>query len=60
LPIKPVIRTSAGDETPAPWQDAYADYGVCINSGQYDGLDFEQAVDAIAADLNAKGWAKRR
>ncbi len=27
LPIKPVIRTSAGDDTPAPWQEAYADYG---------------------------------
>src|SRR5690606_11128849 len=24
LPIKPVIRTSAGDSIPAPWQDAYA------------------------------------
>jgi leucyl-tRNA synthetase len=52
LPIKPVIRTSAGDATPAPWRDAYADYGACINSGKYDGLNFEQATDAIAADLN--------
>jgi leucyl-tRNA synthetase len=60
LPIKPVIRTSAGDETPAPWKDTYADYGVCINSGQYDGLDFEQAVDAIAADLNAKELGEKK
>ncbi|MGB5063144.1 MAG: leucine--tRNA ligase, partial [Candidatus Competibacter sp.] len=60
LPIKPVIRTRAGDATPAPWQDAYADYGVCINSGQYDGLDFEQAVDAIAADLSAKGLGEKK
>ena len=60
LPIKPVIRTRAGDETPAPWQDAYADYGVCINSGQYDGLGFEQAVDAIAADLNAKDLGEKK
>ncbi|QQS55872.1 MAG: leucine--tRNA ligase [Candidatus Competibacteraceae bacterium] len=60
LAIRPVIRTRAGDATPAPWQDAYADYGVCINSGQYDGLDFEQAVDAIAADLSAKGLGEKK
>ena len=60
LPIKPVIRTRAGDDTPAPWQEAYADYGVCINSGKYDGLDFEQAVDAVAADLNAKGLGEKK
>ena len=60
LPIKPVIRTGAGDETPTPWKDAYADYGVCINSGEYDGLDFERAVDAIAAVLNAKGLGEKK
>src|SRR5690606_12093637 len=27
LPIKPVVRTSAGDETPVPWQDAYGEHG---------------------------------
>ncbi|MBI5753262.1 MAG: leucine--tRNA ligase, partial [Hydrogenophilales bacterium] len=27
-------------------------YGTCINSGKYDGLDFDQAVDAIAADIS--------
>jgi leucyl-tRNA synthetase len=60
LPIRPVIRTRAGDHTPAPWQDAYADYGICINSGKYDGLDFAQAVDAIAADLNAKELGEKK
>ena len=60
LPIKPVIRTRAGDATPAPWQDAYADYGACINSGEYDGLDFQPAVDAIAADLNAQGLGEKQ
>ncbi len=60
LPIKPVIRTRAGDDTPAPWQEAYADYGVCIHSGKYDGLDFEQAVDAVAADLNTQGLGEKK
>ncbi|MDS4070352.1 MAG: leucine--tRNA ligase [Candidatus Competibacter sp.] len=60
LPIRPVIRTRAGDDTPAPWRDAYADYGVCVHSGKYDGLDFTQAVDAIAADLSAKGLGEKK
>jgi leucyl-tRNA synthetase len=60
LPIRPVIRTSAGDTTPAPWQAAYAEHGVCINSGTYDGLDFDAAVDAIAADLAAKDLGEKK
>jgi leucyl-tRNA synthetase family protein len=60
LPIKPVIRHAKGDEVPAPWQPEYADYGVCINSGKYDGLDHEHAVDAIAADLAARGFGEKQ
>ena len=40
LPIKPVIRHPLGDTVPAPWKPEYAEYGTCINSGKYDGLDF--------------------
>ncbi len=47
LPIKPVIRTSAGDNTPAPWQDAYGEKGELINSEEFDGLDFASALTAI-------------
>ncbi|SDS22112.1 leucyl-tRNA synthetase [Halopseudomonas sabulinigri] len=47
LPIKPVIRTSAGDTTPAPWQDAYGEKGELINSEEFDGLDFASAFTAI-------------
>ena len=60
LPIKPVIRTEAGDATPAPWQPEYAEHGACINSGKYDGLDFNQAVDAIAADIEAKNLGEKK
>jgi leucyl-tRNA synthetase len=60
LPIECVIRTRAGDAVPQPWQSAYADYGTCINSGKYDGLDYQAAVDAVAADLNAKGLGEKR
>jgi leucyl-tRNA synthetase len=60
LPIRSVIRTSAGEATPAPWRDAYAEHGVLIGSGKYDGLGFEQAVEAIARDLEAKGLGRKR
>jgi leucyl-tRNA synthetase len=60
LPIKAVIKTSAGNTTPSPWQVAYAEHGVCINSGKYDGLDFDQAVDAIATDLSAKNLGEKQ
>ena len=60
LPIRPVIRTSTGEGTPAPWREAYAEYGVCINSGRYDGLGSAEAADAVAADLAARGLGARR
>jgi leucyl-tRNA synthetase len=60
LPIKPVIRHPAGDKVDAPWKPEYAEYGVCINSGKYDGLPFPAAVDAIAADLAAKGLGEKQ
>ena len=60
LPITPVVRTSAGDETPAPWQAAYNEHGTLINSGEFDGLDFQAAFDAIEAALTAKGLGQSR
>ena len=60
LPIKPVIRHPLGDTVPPPWKPEYAEYGVCINSGKYDGLSFEHATNAIAADLKAKGLGEKQ
>jgi len=60
LPIKPVIRTSAGDETPAPWQDAYGEHGSLINSGDFDDLDFPGAFDAIEVALQKKTLGQSR
>jgi leucyl-tRNA synthetase len=60
LPIKPVIRHPLGDTVPAPWKPEYAEYGVLINSGPYSGKDYQQAVDAIAADLKAKGLGEKQ
>ncbi|OGA17423.1 MAG: leucine--tRNA ligase [Betaproteobacteria bacterium RIFCSPLOWO2_02_FULL_66_14] len=60
LPIRPVIRHPLGDAVPAPWKPEYAEYGTCINSGKYDGLDYARAVDAIAADLAARGLGEKQ
>lgn len=62
LPIKMVVRSTrdAYADTVAPWQDAYAEQGKLVNSGKYDGLHFQDAVDAIAADLAAKELGAKR
>ncbi len=42
------------------WADHYTDHGRCINSGKYDGLNFQQSVDAIATDLKAKNLGEKQ
>ncbi|MEQ1837154.1 MAG: leucine--tRNA ligase [Candidatus Nitrotoga sp.] len=47
--------------TTEAWQEWYASKdGVCVNSGKYDGLNFQQAFDAIAADLVAKNLGEKK
>ncbi|MGH1357457.1 MAG: leucine--tRNA ligase [Burkholderiaceae bacterium] len=56
LPIPQVVALADHQYDPKTWQDWYASKeGHCINSGKYDGLAFEPAVEAIAADLGEKG-----
>ena len=54
------MRTSAGDETPAPWNDAYGEHGELINSNEFNGLDFDGAFDAMEAALQRKGLGQAR
>jgi leucyl-tRNA synthetase len=60
LPIKPVIDVQGKTYSTDAWQAWYAEYGRCVNSGKYDGLDYPAAVDAIAADLKAKGLGDKQ
>jgi leucyl-tRNA synthetase len=62
LPVKTVIRPAGGgyDLVTAPWQPAYAEHGITVNSGAFDGLGFQAAVDAIAAALEKKGLGRKR
>ena len=62
LPLRTVIASPDGayQTVDGDWLPAYAGHGLCVNSGKYDGLDFQQAFDAIAADLAAKGLGAKR
>ncbi|HSD53386.1 MAG TPA: leucine--tRNA ligase, partial [Burkholderiales bacterium] len=55
LPIRQVIEVEGKRFSTDAWEPWYADYGKCVNSGKYDGLEYGRAVDAIASDLEAKG-----
>src|SRR3979409_1292786 len=52
IAVKTVVTPAAGaqSQAPRPAGAAYSGYGILGNSGKYDGLDYAQAVDAIAAD----------
>ena len=53
-----VANVASGEEfiiSFGPASRAYVRHGALCNSGKYDGLGYEDAVNSIAADLNAKG-----
>jgi leucyl-tRNA synthetase len=60
LAIKPVIDVEGKAYSTDAWEPWYADYGRNVNSGKYDGLDYAQAIDAIAADLKAKNLGDKQ
>ena len=60
LPIKPVIDVAGREYSVKQWAPWYAEHGRCINSGAYDGLEFQAAVEAIAADLKRAGLGEKR
>ncbi len=62
LPIRPVIGIAGASFSTDAWQEWYADKerGRCVNSGKYDGLNYAAAIDAIAADLKARGLGDKQ
>ncbi len=62
LPIKQSIAIEGESFSLNGWQEWYGDKarGVCVKSGKYDGLAYEAAVDAIAADLKAKNLGDKQ
>jgi leucyl-tRNA synthetase len=59
LRIATVVRSSSHEEVRAPWIAAYGEYGVTVNSGEFSGLEFQAAVDGIAAALEKKGLGRK-
>jgi leucyl-tRNA synthetase len=55
LPIQQVVAVEGKEYSTDAWQEWYGEKGAgtLVNSGKYDGLAFEAAIEAIAADLKA-------
>jgi len=62
LPIRQVIAVGEEQFSAEAWAEWYADkeHGRCVNSGKYDGMAYAAAVDAIAADLKARGLGDKQ
>src|SRR5215469_10999824 len=62
LPVVMVIRSKTGayEEVRAPWIAEYSEYGITVNSGEFSGLEYQAAVDAIAASLEKRGLGRKR
>jgi leucyl-tRNA synthetase len=62
LTITPVVHVDGETFDYHRWQDWYGDKqrGVTINSGNYSGLSYKAAVDAIADALGHKGLGEKK
>lgn len=54
LPINRVIKGEHNDELP------FTDYGTLVNSGRFDGMSSQQAMEEIINELSAKGCAQKK
>jgi leucyl-tRNA synthetase len=62
LPIKQVVAVEGKTYSTDAWEEWYAEKGTgtLINSGKYDGLGFEEATNAIAADLKGQNLGDKQ
>ncbi|EFF83610.1 leucine--tRNA ligase [Acinetobacter haemolyticus ATCC 19194] len=64
LPIKQVIDAKGADDaeySATEWQEWYGSKeGKLVNSGEFDGLDFQAAYDAFLAKLEPQGLANAK
>lgn len=59
LPIKQVITSENGEDIDVS-AEAFTEKGILINSGEFDGLSSDAALDAIADKLGKDGKAERK
>ena len=57
LPIRIVIAPVSWDGSQLA--EAYLDDGFMTNSGRYDGMTNQEGTEAIANDIQGKGWGRR-
>ena len=62
IALPAVVRPAgaAWDAVGAVWLPEYAATGITFNSGEFSNLDFDAAVDAMAAALEQRGLGKKR
>ena len=62
LPIKQVVAVAGQTFSDQAWQEWYADktQGLCVHSGELDGLNQKAAVDQVAALLSAQGLGEKK
>jgi len=62
LPIRQVIAVDGETFSTDAWQPWYEDKsrGVCVNSGKYDALGQDAAVEAVAVDLASLGLGEKK
>jgi leucyl-tRNA synthetase len=62
IPITMVVRSrsAAYEDLREPWIPAYSEPGITVNSAEFSGLEFQAAVDAIAASLEKRGLGRKR
>ena len=62
LPIQQVVHVDGQDYDDTRWHDWYADkkQGVTINSDIFSGLEYGDAVDAVAEALAAQGLGEKK
>lgn len=66
LPIRVIIHPTDDDgQLLAPldadtMDEAWVGPGVMVNSGEYDGMPWQEAKAAIIADVEEKGWGRAR
>jgi len=62
IAIVGVVRSATGayEDVKAPWIAAYGEHGITHDSGEFSGLTFQAAVDAISAALEKRGIGRKR
>ena len=61
IPIKVVIRSGQpNQQVNNDITEAFCEYGPMVNSGQFDGLAGEEALEAVSAYASSKGFGRKK